>query len=206
MGGQKILLYLSLVTLLLARENPFFPHTDPNLPMPSSNITTKKEALTKESFALSEDVRVLKSVTFELKNLDGSIIKKSFEVDKEVDWRKNLLLTQDKTTTQTTKQTDAPLQKEIKTSRFSATIDGKSVQIFTKDTLLRDFLLASPYRVVLDFDSKERLKQQSFAGSGVLKEFRVGLHDGYYRVVLELDGRYRYTLSKTDSGYKIVLQ
>ena len=39
----------------------------------------------------------------------------------------------------------------------------------------------------------------------LFKKIRVGNHSGYYRVVLELDGYYRYSYKKVLDGYIITL-
>ncbi|MDP2894442.1 MAG: AMIN domain-containing protein, partial [Sulfurimonas sp.] len=40
----------------------------------------------------------------------------------------------------------------------------------------------------------------------IFKDVRIGNHDGYYRVVVELDGYYRYDFKKISNGYQIELK
>jgi hypothetical protein len=42
--------------------------------------------------------------------------------------------------------------------------------------------------------------------NSIFKEVRIGNHDGYYRVVVELDGLYRYDFKKVVDGYIIKLK
>ena len=42
--------------------------------------------------------------------------------------------------------------------------------------------------------------------NSVFTKIRVGNHDGYYRVVVELDGYYRYKLAKQADGCLVTLE
>jgi hypothetical protein len=66
--------------------------------------------------------------------------------------------------------------------------------------------MVNPYRVVLDF--KGDYSFQSFSKNvqgSVFKSVRIGNHDGYYRVVVEFDGQYKYTFQKENGSYIIDL-
>ena len=67
-------------------------------------------------------------------------------------------------------------------------------------------MLVDPHRIVMDFEREanflsfeKKLKTLPFM------DVRIGNHDGYYRVVIALDGHYRFTTEKIPSGYRISL-
>ena len=86
-------------------------------------------------------------------------------------------------------------------------INQNEITIFTKDTKIRDFLIADPYKVVIDF------KQINSYGTKTL-EFKkapfgsatLGSHDGFYRIAILLDGHYRYDLQAFNGGYVVKLK
>ncbi|MEA1955259.1 MAG: AMIN domain-containing protein [Campylobacterota bacterium] len=84
---------------------------------------------------------------------------------------------------------------------------NNKLKLTTDNELLRDFLLVKPHRLVLDF------KKDSTAGTYIKKNpnnpfkvIKIGSHEKYFRVVIELDGYYRYKLEKTLNGYIIELK
>ncbi len=79
---------------------------------------------------------------------------------------------------------------------------GKYLKIVTKDAMIRHFMLVQPHRIVIDFKKDKNIKvfEQKISESSFTK-IRVGNHDGYYRVVIELDGFYKYKMKDTESGY-----
>jgi len=79
---------------------------------------------------------------------------------------------------------------------------NKELKIVTKDEIIRDFLLVKPHRIVLDFkrDIDIRSYEKDILKSSFTK-VKIGNHKGYYRVVIELDGYYRYRLKKIKEGY-----
>ncbi len=72
--------------------------------------------------------------------------------------------------------------------------------------MLRNFLLVNPHRIVMDFkrdtDIRSYIKKYP---KDIFRSVRIGGHKGYYRVVVELDGHYRYSMKKTSDGYVIKL-
>ncbi|MBP1681189.1 MAG: family periplasmic protein [Proteobacteria bacterium] len=86
-------------------------------------------------------------------------------------------------------------------------INQNEITIFTKDIKIRDFLIADPYKVVVDFR-----KASSYATKTL--EFKkapfvsatLGNHDGFYRIAILLDGHYRYDLQAFNGGYIIKLK
>jgi len=86
-----LVIKLFLVTLFLfvslqARENPFFPSEgEKDIPYTSNENTTIPQ-LKRATISLPTRARVIKKVTIEYKNLDGSIENKSIELENSVDW------------------------------------------------------------------------------------------------------------------------
>jgi len=74
-------------------------------------------------------------------------------------------------------------------------INGNEITIFTKDSKMRDFLIADPYKVVVDFkkESTYMTKTLEFRKAPFVSA-ALGTHDGFYRIAILLDGHYRYDI------------
>ncbi len=220
------ILFISAILLLTlnARENPFFPSEgEKDLPI-SSNENRNKEPLKRVAITLPAQARVLQKVTLEFKNLDGTIENKSVEIDNSVDWHLPVFVSQTFTETQkatsSDKAEDAPAKNKIKQKESGyATIasikdlsllsSDKCLKIVTNDEIIRNFLLVAPHRIVMDFkkDTEIDIKNSTKTNEqNIFKDVRIGNHDGYYRVVVELDGYYRYDFKKISNGYQIELK
>ncbi|WP_333804767.1 AMIN domain-containing protein [Sulfurospirillum sp.] len=87
-------------------------------------------------------------------------------------------------------------------------INQNEITVFTKDSKMRDFLIADPYKVVIDFKKEKsayvtkmiEFKKASFVSA------TLGTHDGFYRIAILLDGHYRYDLQPFNGGYIIKLK
>ena len=220
------ILFISAILLLTlnARENPFFPSEgEKDLPI-SSNENRDKEPLKRVAITLPAQARVLQKVTLEFKNLDGTIENKSIELDNSVDWHLPVFVSQTFIETQKVTSSDKPedvpaknktKQKESGYTTIASIKDlsllssGKCLKIVTNDEIMRNFLLVAPHRIVMDFkkgteiDIKNSTKTNE---QNIFKDVRIGNHDGYYRVVVELDGYYRYDFKKISNGYQIELK
>ena len=86
-------------------------------------------------------------------------------------------------------------------------INQKEITIFTKDTKMRDFLIADPYKVVIDFKkvSSYATKTLEFQKAPFVSA-TLGDHDGFYRIAILLDGHYRYDIETFKGGYIIKLK
>lgn len=198
---------LLLPFLLCARENPFFPSAG-EIDMPlSSNITEVVEPLKRAAITLPSTARNLQSVTVTFKNLDGSIEKKSITLNNSVDWHLPLFISQNYGLTPDEPKKVQKKEKKfveiVKLSYSSIFLRDKEIKILTKDSLLRNFFLVKPHRIVCDFkrDIDIRSYSKNIQTKGIVKRVRVGNHKGYYRIVIELDGYYRYKLHKLEEGY-----
>lgn len=217
-------LFVSLFLSLNARENPFFPIEGEKDITVTSNENMEKAPLKKVPINLPSQARVVQKVTLEYKNLDGSIESKSISIDNKIDWHTPVYLSQNgfkeetvieenstkEKVTQKTKniQEDKSSQfTEIASTPFIRFLSSKNkIQILTKHKLLRDFILVNPHRVVLDFESDVDVKNYTIKGTKIIvQEIRIGNHKGYFRAVIELDGKYRYKKSEISGGYEFKL-
>lgn len=210
--------YLSMAFLIIllldARENPFFPaEGESDMPI-SSNLIKSYDPLTRASLTLPSTARTIESVSVRYKNLDGSIDERSIALSNSIDWHLPLFITQnyDATQDRESKKVDALASKEPfmeigKLDFISFFSKKNTLKLVTKDEMIRDLLLVKPHRIVCDFKREVNIRSyvKKIAQGSVVKEFRVGKHNGFYRAVIELDGYYRYRLSKTDDGYLITL-
>lgn len=191
--------------MLQARENPFFPDESiESMPITSNQIDTYP-LLKRAAISLPDQARVLEEITISYKNLDGSIEKKSIQVNRSVDWHIPLFISQSYSTNDEKIMAASPSKAQNVDFKFiDFQISEKTVQIKTDDKLVRNFLLVSPHRIVLDFEREANfLSYEKSLTNQPFTQLRMGNHDGYYRVVISLDGRYRYELESTHTGYVI---
>lgn len=210
----KVLFIIFLLVFNLnARENPFFPASgDKNIPY-TSNEHRDLPRLKQVSIKLPSKARIIQKVTIKYKNLDGSLEEKSIDLKNSVDWHLPVFVSQNYTPQEDTKKQE---KKSTKVQNFkkiaqvnSTTIftSNKTLKIQTKDKMIRNFLLVQPHRIVADFRSDKDVKSFIVKNlKGIFTKVRVGNHSGYYRVVVELDGYYRYRVQKTPEGYLFELK
>lgn len=200
---KVVSLVLFFTLALFARENPFFPiEGEADLPY-TSNLQKELEPLKRASITLPPQARVLQQVTVSFKNLDGSIESKSIDLNHAVDWHLPLFISQSYQ-----KQNSQELQSkeefhyvgEIAFAKFYRS--KKVFKIVSKDKKLRDFLLVNPHKIVVDFKRDATLKTKTInLKNSLFKKIRVGNHAGYYRVVIELDGTYKYHKQEQKDTY-----
>lgn len=215
-----------LIYALNARENPFFPSAGERELAVTSNEERKKEPLKKASLSLPTHARVIQKVTVEFKNLDGTIESKSIELDNSIDWHLPILISQNHTPNQNGTKipqeadeeiavpTMEPKSKDTSSFKTIASIQdvtllasNKTLKIITQDEIIRNFLISDPHRIVMDFKKEIDIKNYTKKDPQIIfKEVRIGSHKGYYRVVVELDGHYRYDFKKVSDGYEIELK
>jgi hypothetical protein len=219
-----VLIKISLITLFLltslyARENPFFPSQGEKDITYSSNQDTSLSSLKNVNITLPSQARVLEKVTVEFKNLDGSKESKSVELENSVDWHFPLVISQNGSTQTTKEDVKIPETKKAKQTaqkkqfekiasiqNASFYVSGKMLKITSDDAIMRNFFMVKPHRIVLDFKRDANIK--AFVQNNpneIFSKIRVGNHSGYYRVVLELDGYYKYKLKKISGGYVVKL-
>ncbi len=201
----KVLLAVVFFLFTLeARENPFFPAKgEKDIPF-TSNESQNIQALKRATIALPPQARVLKKVTIEYKNLDGSIESKSIELENAVDWHLPIFISQSYTEQKTkSRAKKKQVFKKVASVKFATFFtNAKTLKIITNDTMLRNFLLVQPHRIVIDFQRDASFKSYvKDLPKNIFTQIRVGNHSNYYRVVVELDGYYKYTMKKIKDGY-----
>ena len=201
---RLILLFLVTVISLFGRDNPFFP-ADPNeKQMITSNKVETLKPFSTQQISLPNSARTVKAIIVRYQNLDGSISNEQLDLNNAIDWHEPFVITQK----QTNKMPALKNKKQANTvgSKFiSFTPMGKSMKVVTKDKLLRNFMLSSPQRIVLDFSRDTSFKPKDYLiDQAPYKKIRMGNHDKYYRVVIELDGQYRYKLQTSKEDHTIV--
>ncbi|QOY54580.1 AMIN domain-containing protein [Candidatus Sulfurimonas marisnigri] len=213
---KVLFISIFLLITLYARENPFFPSNgEKDIPF-TSNENIDKDPLKRATITLPAQARILQKVTIEYKNLDGSLETKSIELDNSVDWHLPIFVSQDYGSSPTSEpivmSKKESVKKSIEYKQIASTAylkfysSGKNLKIITSDSMIRNFLLVDPHRVVLDFKRDSSMKSYMKSNpKNIFNKIRIGNHDGYYRAVIELDGLYRYKLDKTSDGYMLKL-
>jgi len=223
-----LLIAFFFVCILDARENPFFPSSgEKDIPYTSNEESTILP-LKRATITLPSQARILQSVTIQYKNLDGSIENKTIQLENSVDWHLPIFISQSYAPSESIKK-EEPLNIEPKKIKAAVACDavdvnstksdekykqiasiqdatfyssGKQLKIVTKDKILRNFFLVQPHRIVIDFKKESSVKryEQKIEESNFTK-IRVGNHEGYYRVVIELDGFYKYKMDTLSDSY-----
>jgi len=177
------------------------------------------EHFTSVKVQLPSSARVLKSVEFHYQNLDGSIESKKVNLNQKIDWHDELIVkklvddidlptTSILTKIKTDKKTVKKVLKKINFKNLLVfTIDDKSLYIKTKDKKIRDFLITEPYKIVVDFKREISFYTKVYnLKTRYFKTITIGKHSGYYRVAIELDGKYLYKQRKVKDGYVFTLR
>jgi len=183
-------LLLFVTTLLFGRINPFVPVVTNN-----NKTIIKKSYFSSKKLTLPNDIRVLKKIKIEYQTLSGAIKEVVFPVDKAVDWHNPILV----------KSISKKLKsQQIKVSFLNFDIYNQKVKLFTKDKIIRKFLLVEPFRFVVDFKAdKNFLSYTKKLNNSFIKKIAIGNHSGFYRVVFYLDAKYKTDVKKIDKGYLI---
>lgn len=205
---KLFLLFFLFLVSLSARENPFFPATGEADITITSNADTSLDPLKRATISLPSTARVLQSVTLKYKNLDGSISEKTEVLGQSVDWHLPIFVSQNYGgVSSEPKKSLKVKEKYVKIAglKFIKLYKAKhSLKILTKDAMLRNFLLTKPNRIVCDFkrDIDIRSYEKDVGGKSIVTKVKLGNHKGYYRVVIELDGYYRYNTKPIKNGYQ----
>ncbi len=194
--------FMICMSLLFSRDNPFAEVVGEGEFPISTNMPKILGKLKNESFTLPSTARSVKRIIVEYQNLDGSIGKSVKELDKSVDWHMPINI----------RHKHAPEQSKQYQSRANLKfIDfatkNSEMKISTTNRMLRHFMLANPHRVVIDFERNSKFLSKKFTDfSRPFKAVRIGNHDGYYRVVVELDGQYEYQIKSYKNSYVIKIR
>ncbi|MGX3011452.1 AMIN domain-containing protein [Helicobacter sp. 23-1044] len=94
-------------------------------------------------------------------------------------------------------------QKSAKFTPYK--INGKSIFIAYQGRLKRHFFMQNPARIVMDFEINKQFYKRNFytLDSPHFKRLKYGLHTGFLRIVLELNGSFVYELGVRPDGVQI---
>jgi hypothetical protein len=198
---KKILfLTLLLVSILNARENPFSPlHL-----LPVQKIKTKiaEPIITKPA-----KVIVQKPIMQPASIIKKLPIAKTIPI---VKIKKAPVVAKKKKSPCSKKRVVKKHKKRVKTKLLYANkftkikLHSKTITIKTNDTLLKEFTLKHPNRIVFDFERFDSVKTFSKkVYSRYVKNIKLGHHDYFYRVIFTLAKNRRYKLIKKPYGYAI---
>ena len=204
------LIFLFLTTLT-ARENPFFAKSGEKDISYTSNTKIVYKPLQKASIELPNQARLLQEVTIKFKNLDGSIETKSIALNNSIDWHLPIFISQNYNNENKEKIEKTVTKKTFKKIAHTKYADffalNKQLKIKTTDTLLRNFLLVNPHRIVLDFKRISHMKSYTKINPhSIFSKIKIGNHSNYYRVVITLDGYYKYNIKKENNILLLNLQ
>lgn len=175
-------------------RDPFTPIITPKI---SGQITNapQLDLFTKTELILPSTARKIKKITLEYQNLNGSISSIEQNLEGDIDWHFPLVLSQEV-------QPEAPkvLDKQSFTlgNLFDFEITKQNIQLKTPLKRLRDFTLASPTRLVLDFQASDKTTLQETFDSQIpsIPTITLSTHLDFYRITFSLDGQYKYNLTK----------
>jgi len=221
---------------LQARENPFFFESNLKQLPYTSNADKNLPPLKRAAITLPSKARTIEKVIVSYKTLDGSVEEKSIILGNSIDWHLPIFISQNYVISQSKKKEvkskkkisikkQKPLVKQnledIKLTVVDSTkfievakrqyikflSSNKQLKLITKSKKIRDFLLVKPHRIVIDFKKRsDILSYVKKNPNNIFKMVTIGNHDGYYRVVIELDGYYRYKIKEITNGYLISLK
>ncbi len=200
------LFFLTFIMIipLLGRDNPFFPSDPSQQQTPTTNRVENLKPFTTQTLSLPNSARAIKKISITYQNLDGSISSEELDLNNAIDWHEPFILSQ-KSQKKTDVKETVPKSKVINAKFIQFEPTNRSIKIETEDKILRNFMLTSPHRIVLDFARDTSFKPKYFDLEEIpFKQIRMGNHDKYYRVVIELDGVYNYKLQTSKDAYTIV--
>lgn len=110
--------------------------------------------------------------------------------------------------TKSTVTANAAIENSFKLNDdLSFFINQNEITIFTKEDKMRDFLIADPYKVVMDFKKINAYGTKSLEfKKAPFVSATLGSHDGFYRIAILLDGQYRYDIQPFNGGYVVKLK
>ncbi len=200
------LFFLTFIMIipLFGRDNPFFPSDPTQQQTPTTNRVENLKPFTTQTLSLPNSARAIKKISITYQNLDGSISSEALDLNNAIDWHEPFFLSQ-KSQKKKDVQETAPKSKVINAKFIQFEPINRSIKIETEDKMLRNFMLTSPHRIVLDFARDTSFRPKYFDLQVIpFKQIRMGNHDKYYRVVIELDGVYNYKLQTSKDAYNIV--
>lgn len=209
---MKLLLSLSLFSLSLLARDPFTPMLTPK-ESGEVSIPPMPSYFSEQNITLPSSARKIKKVTITYQNMDGSIDEHATELSGDIDWHFPLRLSQlplIDTEPLIQKPSAMPGISKFEPFReFAFELSGKILTIDTPYLIRRDIALAAPPKILIDFQKSGKTSPVMMKGfeTGLpyIKSVNIGTHDDFYRVTLELDGKYRYTIRPEKKGFMLEL-
>ena len=186
---------LVFCVMLYAKDNPFMINANQRDFQAQQN-NKGKPYLSTESVQLPSNARELKSVTLTFQNLDGTLESKQLRIDKTIDWHYPIKITQKEAIRNIAR-------RYFSLNDFEFYMEGKTFVINSqKHRILRHFLLANPTTIVVDFSRDKGAAYDGNIGTGEQYYSKVGVNakSDLYRISIELDGIYQYTLKSAKNN------
>ncbi|MBN2896884.1 MAG: AMIN domain-containing protein [Campylobacterales bacterium] len=203
---MRHLLLLLLSLGLQARENPFFASESVDVPQTTANVIAAYPPLKRVAMSFPDQARVLEEVSITYKNLDGTLETQKLQVQQSIDWHLPLFISQSYVPATDPAPIKTASKETVNFQTITLHVSPNGLEIVTKDRLIRHFLMVSPHRIVLDFEREaDFLSYEKTLSTLPFMQVRFGNHKGFYRAVVTLDGRYRYSLEPNSSGVRITI-
>lgn len=217
----NFLLFL-IICILGATESPFdIKDSNDSIIVPSD--------FQREDLRFNSNARILKSITLTYINLDGSEDSMKIDINKSINWHNNYALIEAKSPDASRildVSVTIPEKNNLKEGEINSTLNieipiqagniydfvaysiyKNKIKINTNNEMLSDFSIDNPTKIVIDFKFDKILpsKNIKFSKKSPFQRIDFGSHDGYYRIVVYLDGKYNYNILKDSNGYIINL-
>lgn len=178
------------------------PERDPFKPVITPKVTGQvglpkdTKFFIQENLMLPSTARRLKRIIVEYQAVDGSIQTYQQALNHDIDWHFPLILTQKNDVSK-----DLPTQFSGKLGNlFQVDFKDRQLKVTGPLELVRDFTLASPNRLILDFQAQssniKNLEQTLPTKLPVVTDVALSTHLDFYRITLVLDGSYNYEIIK----------
>ena len=203
MNKQIFFAILLLSSILFARDNPFAPVAQDQLDLLHKPISICEFNQTKVTPTPKPEIKIAKTFpvdTIQPKPQPQPIIAKTIKIiPAKTEHIKHI---KHKRVVHKTRY------KQIyKNENLKIYLNQNHIKISTNDTLLKSWILRYPKRLVLDFGDDFVIypSYQKNIRSRYIKSLKIGTHDCFYRVTLQLKNRTKYKIKNTSYGYLITL-
>lgn len=195
---KTFFLCAALMSVLSARENPFFTHDESHSLPITSNIPDTLPKLTSLPYNFPNQARILKEVSFTIQNLDGSIETRTMNIEKSIDWHTPLILSQSSRSGSANAPASTVAQSSVADFGFVRfDTNGKHLTIKSNDPMIRHFSLTEPNRIIVDFNRNEIFTiKEKILNSPPYTSVNITNQGKFVRATIVLDGRYDYSLTK----------
>ncbi|WP_104721878.1 AMIN domain-containing protein [Helicobacter mesocricetorum] len=183
-------------------RNPFDALVTPKSSGQLSNLP-ELNLFTKTEITLPSTARKIKKITIDYQNLDGSITTFEKVLDGNIDWHLPLTLTQEiQLPNMRLDPKLTPKPNFTLGDSFNFNINKQKTLLKTSLSLIRNFTLTSPTRLILDFKSttNKALSQSLTTNLPFITKVSLETHLDFYRITLNLDGQYNYSINANKEG------